>query len=55
MFVLSDQVRDDAAAVQRRTLFYIHISHILMRTESEDRVRQMSAMMITGRAKNPSE
>jgi hypothetical protein len=43
MFVLSDQVRDDASAVQRRILFYIHFSHILMRTEFEVRDRQMSA------------
>jgi hypothetical protein len=42
MFVLSDQVRDNAA-VQRRALFYIHFSHILMRTEFEGRVRQMNA------------
>jgi len=43
MFVLSDQVRDDAAVVQRRTLFYIHFYHILMQTEFEGRDRQMSA------------
>jgi hypothetical protein len=39
MFDLSDQVR---AIMQRRTLFYIHFCHILMRTEFESQAHEMS-------------